>query len=580
LLIIRRIGGAIFHSNNGLPLTPRQNWYYHSLAYEYRLSGVFLGGIALQRLDNRLHSNPRELRLSMHFKMSKISLFAPLLLIFYLLVGARLSPAQLQAGRIVGQITDPLHALIPGATVRVKNTATGVSWTVKTSRTGDYTVTPLDPGIYSVTVTAQGFETTVKNGVELTVGQSVAVDLQVLVGTMNTQVIVSNTGPTLNTESGAMELTVSNQDVVDLPLNGRQFTQLAELSPGVAPLPATGNTQNVRPEELNGNVIDGINGQETDFLLDGADITEHHEGGTYIQTSIDALQEFNVEESPYTSEFPGVGAAFNSTTKSGTNRYDGDLFEFLRNDIFDGRNYFALVRNTLKRDQFGGTIGGPITIGKLYNGKDRTFFFASYEGERQLQGNVTDTVVPTAAQRSGDFSASNLNPIYDPVTTMVGSPTTRQQFQGNMIPQGRISPVATYFDKLLPTDSLPGTAPTAIARQTLQSSHFWDPLTFKVPQPTLKDRLQVPFARPSPIRSYSAIFRASTGPRLTFRDKAQPWTLPRESTPLLFRACKTRLLPHSPSSPSRTISALHSPARTTTGGQRNRTGQCMNWPIA
>jgi len=386
----------------------------------------------------------------MHVKMVRKSGIVLLLLLIGLVAGAVSSFAQLDAGRIVGQVTDPLHALIGGATVTVLNTATGVSRTVKTSASGDYTVTPLDPGIYSVTVTAKGFETTVRNGVELTVGQSVAVDIQMVVGTQSTQIVVSTTSPTLNTESGAMELTISNQQVVDLPLNGRQFTQLAELSPGVAPLPATGNTQNVRPEESNGNVIDGINGQETDFLLDGADVTEHHEGGTYIQTSIDALQEFNVEESPYTSEFPGVGAAFNSTTKSGTNQYHGDLFEFLRNDIFDGRNYFALVRNTLKRDQFGGTIGGPISIGKFYEGKDRTFFFGSYEGERQLQGNVTDTVVPTAAQLSGNFSASNLDPIYDPLTTVVGSPTTRQQFAGNIIPSNRISPVAAYFDKLLP----------------------------------------------------------------------------------------------------------------------------------
>src|ERR1700721_3150179 len=251
---------------------------------------------------------PREFRrFSMHVETRKKSLVASFSIILCLLTSAASSVAQLQAGRIVGEVTDPQHALIRGATVKVRNAATGISSTVKTSASGDYTVTPLDPGIYSITATAQGFETTVKNGIELTVGQSVAVDFLLVVGTTNTQVVVSTTGPALNTESGAMELTVSNQQVVDLPLNGRLFTQLAELSPGVGPLPATGNTQNVRPEELNGNVIDGINGQETDFLLDGADITEHHEGGTYIQTSIDALQEFNVEETPYTSEFPGVG---------------------------------------------------------------------------------------------------------------------------------------------------------------------------------------------------------------------------------------------------------------------------------
>lgn len=376
-----------------------------------------------------------------------------------LLAGSVTAFAQLEAGRIVGQVYDPQHAVISGATVTVTNAGTSISETVRTGASGEFVVTPLDPGNYSISAAAQGFETTLKNGIELTVGQSVAVDFQLVIGAANAEVTVNSSGPVLNTESGALEMAVGNKQVVDLPLNGRLFTQLAELSPGVAPLPATGNTQNVRPEELNGNVIDGINGQETDFLLDGADITEHHEGGTYIATSIDALQEFNVEESPYTSEFPGVGAAFNSTTKSGTNQLHGDLFEFLRNDIFDGRNYFALVRNTLKRDQFGGTIGGPVSFGRLYNGKDRTFFFGSYEGERQLQGNVTNTTVPTLAQLGGNFTAPGLHPIYDPLTTVVGSPTTRQQFDynetPNVIPPNRISSVATFFDKYLPQPNNP-----------------------------------------------------------------------------------------------------------------------------
>jgi hypothetical protein len=377
---------------------------------------------------------------------------SPLILIgACLLSGSATAVAQLQAGRIVGQVNDPQHAVISGATVTVVNSGTNISQTVTTGGSGQYAFATLDPGTYTVTAEAAGFETSVRKAIELSVGGSVEVDFGMVVGKMSTQVVVSSSGPTLNTESGALAFTVGNQQIVDLPLNGRQFTLLAELSPGVSSLPATGNTQNVRPEELNGNVFDGINGQETDFLLDGADITEHHEGGTYIATSIDALQEFNVEESPYTSEFPGVGAAFNSTTKSGTNQFHGDLFEFLRNDIFDARNYFALVRNTLKRDQFGGTIGGPVSFGKLYNGKDRTFFFGSYEGERQLQGNVTNTTVPTTAQLGGNFTAAGLHTIYDPLTTANG---TRTQFDydgtPNYIPPTRISSVATFFDKYLP----------------------------------------------------------------------------------------------------------------------------------
>lgn len=186
--------------------------------------------------------------------------------------------AQLQAGRIVGQVFDPQHDAVPGATVTVTNTATNVSETVKTDASGNYVVTPLNPGDYSVSAIANGFQNVVRNGIDLTVGQAAEVDLSLPLGATSTKVVVSSAGPILQTQSGSLGLTVSNTEVENLPLNGRRFTQLAELSPGVAPLPASGNTQNVRPESLNGNVFDGISGQETYFLLDGADVTAHHEG--------------------------------------------------------------------------------------------------------------------------------------------------------------------------------------------------------------------------------------------------------------------------------------------------------------
>ncbi len=373
-----------------------------------------------------------------------------LLASFLFLTSATAALAQLQAGRIVGQVFDPQHAAVPGASVTVTNTATNFSMIVKTDASGNYVVTPLNPGDYSVSAIASGFQNVVRKGIDLTVGQAAEVDFSLPLGATSTKVVVSSAGPILQTQSGTLDLTVGNTQVENLPLNGRQFTQLAELSPGVAPLPASGNTQNVRPELLNGNVFDGISGQETDFLLDGADITAHHEGGTQIMTSIDALQEFNVESSPYSAEYAGVGAAFNSTTKSGGNQFHGDLFEFVRNEKFDARNYFALERNELKRNQFGGTIGGPLSIPRLYSGKNRTFFFASYEGNRQVQGNVTVTPVPTQAQLNGDFSAPGLHKIYDPTTTVAGS---RTQFPGNKIPAAdlALNPVATYFDQFIPT---------------------------------------------------------------------------------------------------------------------------------
>ena len=199
------------------------------------------------------------------------------------LTGGSALVAQLQDGRIVGIVSDPQHAVVPGATVTVTNTGTNISETVTTDKSGNYVVTPLDPGSYIVSAAATGFQTTVRNGIELTVGQSAEVDLGLVIGATATRVEVNTTTPMLSTESGSLGQVISNIQVVDLPLNGRTFTELAQLSPGAVFLAATGNTQNVRPEAVNGNVISGISGQQTVFLLDGADVTEYHEGEMCIR---------------------------------------------------------------------------------------------------------------------------------------------------------------------------------------------------------------------------------------------------------------------------------------------------------
>ena len=228
-----------------------------------------------------------------------------------------------------------------------------------------------------------------------------------------------------------------NEQIVDLPLNGRSFHELARLTPGVALLPPAGNSQLVRPEIVNGNIMGGVSGRQTRFLLDGVDITEEHQGGTWIQTSVDALQEFSVQQNAYSAEFHGAGGTFNVVTKSGSNRLRGSAFEFLRNDAFDAKNYFAQTKEKLERNQFGGTFGGPVVIPGMIDGRGRTFFFASYEGQRRKSGAVDVAIVPSPAQRQGNFQG--LAPIYDPLTT---SGTARTQFAGNVIPQNRIAAAA------------------------------------------------------------------------------------------------------------------------------------------
>jgi Carboxypeptidase regulatory-like domain len=372
-------------------------------------------------------------------------------------IGAGTAYAQVQAGRIVGTVYDPQKAAVPGAAITVTDTATNVTRRVAANDAGGFVVTPLNPGSYSISATSPGFQTTVRGGIELVVGDAVRVDLELRLGETSTQVQVVAEAAALNTESGTLGQAITNTQIVNLPLNGRGFYELARLTPGATLLPSTGNVQKVRPEAVNGTVISGVRGGQTTFLLDGADTTEQHQGGTWIQTSIDALQELSVQQNAYSAEYARAGGFFNATTKSGTNSFHGVLFEFLRNDQLDARNFFLPKREVLKRNQFGGTIGGPVILPGVFNGRNTTFFFLSYEATRERQGLVFNSLVPSAAQRAGNFGAVT-NRIYDPLTTAPnpsGSGNIRVPFANNVIPQNRLSPQAQFFTRYI---SLPNTA--------------------------------------------------------------------------------------------------------------------------
>ena len=350
--------------------------------------------------------------------------------------------AQVQAGRIVGIVTDPAGAVVPNAHVTVTNVATNQVSNLTTNGTGEYVLTPVNPGVYNVTVSVSGFATAEAKNLEVIVGQSARADMQLRVGDTATVVEVTGTAPLLNTESGTVGTEITNKQITDLPLNGRSFYEIARLAPGATLLPGSGNLLRIRANFESGTAISGVRGTQTSFFLDGVDTTDHHQGGTLIQTSIDALQEFQIQQSEYSAEYRNAGGVLNGTTKSGTNQIHGVLFEFLRNDKLDARNFFALTRDVLKRNQFGGGIGGPVVLPKLYHGKDRTFFFVNYEGMRQRAGQVFNNIEPSNAQRAGDFSGAGLNRIYDPLT--------KAQFPGNMIPAARISPQAQFFLQYVP----------------------------------------------------------------------------------------------------------------------------------
>ncbi|HEY6375748.1 MAG TPA: carboxypeptidase-like regulatory domain-containing protein [Edaphobacter sp.] len=358
----------------------------------------------------------------------------PLMLVLLLGVGVMPIHSQVEAGRLVGRITDTQGAVVTQAIVKVTNVGTNSVQSAVTDSTGNFVITPVSAGVYSLSVTAPGFTTINTSNIEVQVGQIVRQDLQLKVGASTTTVEVYAETQLLSTDTATMGTVVTNQQLTSLPLNGRGFYRLAELTPGAALLPATGNSLAIRPEIVNGNTISGIRGSAISFLLDGVDVSEQHQGGTFIQTSIDALQEFSVQQSPYSAEYNRGGAFFNATTKSGTNRFHGGVFEFIRNEKLDARNFFSTTRAILKRNQFGGNIGGPLSIAHLYNGRDKTFFFVAYEGQRLRQGLVINSIVPTDAQRAGDFTGLG-KPIYDPLTTTtVGTTTTRNQINCNGVP--------------------------------------------------------------------------------------------------------------------------------------------------
>jgi len=414
-----------------------------------------------------------------------VPVFRKIALAFVAAIVSAAAMAQVEAGRFVGRIADPQDASIAGAAVKVTNTATNIVQTAVTDGNGNFVVTPVQAGVYILSVTAPGFQTTATSNIEVQVGQIVREDLKLAVGSSATTVEVTTATPLLNTDSATVGQVITNQQLTGLPLNGRGFFRLAELTPGAALLAPTGNSLAIRPEVVNGNTISGIRGSATSFLLDGVDVSEQHQGGTFIQTSIDALQEFSVQQSPYSAEYNRGGAFFNATTKSGTNQFHGGIFEFIRNDKLDARNYFALTRQILKRNQFGGDLGGPLSIPHLYNGKDRTFFFVDYEGQRLRQGQIFNSIVANANQRAGNFGSKV---IYDPTKTFTitaanmaacpASPATPKptigspchvQFANNTIPTGSLSPQALAIQAYNP---LPNTSTGTFSYAPSQAIDF------------------------------------------------------------------------------------------------------------
>jgi hypothetical protein len=366
--------------------------------------------------------------------------------------------AQAQTAQITGTVTDATSAIVPGATLTIVNVETNDTRVAVSNDRGQYTVPFLPSGRYSVKCELVGFQTILGEGIVLETDQEVRVDFALKAGALTESILVVGT-PALASETSSVGQVVSGQTISDLPLNGRNFLQLARLATGVLES-AAGD----RAAEGGAFVANGARSVLNSFMLDGVDnnariVDQQNSSNVVSQPSVDALSEFSIQTNNFSAEYgQAAGAVINATIRSGTNNYRGVGFEFLRNDAFDARNPFAppSEEKRLNRHQYGGTLGGPIR-------RDRTFFFASWESTDELRGTDYRNTVPTAAERAGDFSTFRNNQgravvIYDPATTRPnpnGTGVIRDPFPGNQIPANRIHPLAARLLSMLPPANLP-----------------------------------------------------------------------------------------------------------------------------
>ena len=359
------------------------------------------------------------------------------LLLFILLVGPAVVAQT--TGTILGTVSDPSGGTLTGVAITVTNEGTNASRSISTDAAGLYRAELLPVGTYQVQAEHAGFKTFKVNGVHVDVQQTVRADILLRLGLVTESVDVASEVPLLKTDTSDVDAVVSEKEVVELPLNGRNFLQLATLVPG------TISNAQVDGVLGSGVVTNGADSNANDITMDGIENQDFLVPRIGIKLSPDAISEFKVITANYSAEYGrAAGAIVNVVTKSGTNQFHGNAFEFVRNNALDTHNYFDAPGSKLPpfhQNQFGATFGGPIF-------KNKAFFFGSYEGFRQALGQTVTSILPTTAQEGGDFSSGP--PIFDPLTTTtVGGQIVRTQFPGNIIPADRIDPTALKALQLL-----------------------------------------------------------------------------------------------------------------------------------
>lgn len=349
---------------------------------------------------------------------------------------------------IRGAVTDSTGAVLPGVSLTLTNKGSNQERHQITDVSGNYVFPSLQNGEYVLKAELSGFKMTIRDGMTLQVGQRINIDLSMQVGELREEVTVTEATPLMRTSNAEISEVIENQRLVDLPLNGRQFVQLTLLSDNVYLTPV-GTRGSALAQTGRQVVIAGQRVGHNMYTLDGVSITDQYFNNLVISPSIDGLQEFKIQKSIYSAEFGGKASAnVNAVTKSGSNAYHGSFLEFLRNDIFDTRNYFDAKdrpKPPLRLNQFGGSLGGPIA-------KDRVFFFTNYEGSRERRSLTRTFSLPSAKVRSGDFSG--LPAIYDPLRTDAAG--RRLPFEGNRIPTERLNPIALAFLQKAPLPTSAG----------------------------------------------------------------------------------------------------------------------------
>ena len=357
--------------------------------------------------------------------------------------------AQNPTATLVGTVTDPSGSVVAGAKLEIRNTATNQVRSVQSDHKGEFTAPNLVAGFYEITVHKEGFRTLRQTDLELQLHQEARLELRLEVGAVSQTVEVTASLPQVNTENAAKGDVVVADEMVQMPLISRDFTDLAFLTPGVLPKAEGG-------ESSSPMVINGARADNSNFVVDGFNARDPRDASPQVHPNLDSMQEFKLQTSGYSAETGRLaGGVMTMALKTGGNRFHGSMFEFLRNDVFDAKNFFAASRLPLRRNQFGAALDGPVLIPKLYNGRNRTFFLFSWESSRQRQRQPRLAVVPSEAERQGDFSASPR--IKDPLVSGVCNATNAAAcFPDNRIPASRLSPVALAVQEYFPLPNRPG----------------------------------------------------------------------------------------------------------------------------